>query len=248
MIINPYALAAVGGGGGGSDPNFANVSLLLHFNGTNGSTTFTDDSANVFTVTAHGAAVLSTTTPQFGTAALNVDGQAHSAADYASVPIVTAGPLDFQTGDWTVEGWLRTSVSGTGMNFMLMADPFGLTNNEGLFLSVTAGAFGKFSAQVAGASGNISLNTGSGSVAVNTWSHFALVNNGGTVELYCDGVASGGASSRPSMTSPWAGVVRVGNAQFGSAFTGDIDDVRITKGVARYTSNFSPPAVEFPNS
>ena len=88
------------------DPYFANVSLLLHMDGTNGSTTFTDSSSNGLTVTAT-AATTSTTNAKSGF------GQVYtpSSASTSKLSINYATILNFATGDFTFEGWIYPTAS-----------------------------------------------------------------------------------------------------------------------------------------
>ena len=82
-----------------------NVSLLLHGNGTNGSTTITDSSPTPKTVTAVGNAQISTAQSKFGGASIAFDGT----GDYATVP--SASAFDFGTADFTVEAWVYRNNS-----------------------------------------------------------------------------------------------------------------------------------------
>ena len=70
IYINPYRFAAAGP----PDPDFANVSLLLHGDGTNGSTTIVDSSSSSKTVTAVGDAQISTAQSKFGGSSIYFDG------------------------------------------------------------------------------------------------------------------------------------------------------------------------------
>ena len=84
-----------------ADPYFSNVSLLLHMDGSNGSTTFTDNSSNGFTVTANGNAQISTAQSKWNGASGYFDG----AGDFLTVPVNSA--FELGTGDFDVELWAR---------------------------------------------------------------------------------------------------------------------------------------------
>ena len=91
------------------DPNFANVELLLHGDGTNGSTTFTDDSNSSRTITASGNAQIDTAIKKFGSGSAEFDGT-------NSKLIVSGNPLG--SGDFTIEFWIY-SESITGNHYLL---------------------------------------------------------------------------------------------------------------------------------
>ena len=82
----------------------------------------------------------------------------------------------------------------------------------------------------------------------NTWYHTALVLSGSTLTYYLNGVADG------SFTGVTVGNASTTNPQIGQANTGSemyngyIDDLRVTRGVARYTTNFTPPTAPLPTS
>jgi hypothetical protein len=85
-----------------SDPDFANVSLLLHMDGSNGSTTFPDSSSNGLTVTRYGNAQISTAQSKFGGASAYFDG----AGDYLELPNPNTA-IGAVAGDFTIECWVR---------------------------------------------------------------------------------------------------------------------------------------------
>ena len=94
---------------GSSDPNFSSVSLLLHMEGSNGSTTFIDSSSNALTVTANGNAKITTSTFKFGSGSADFDG----AGDYLSTP--SSSLFDFGAGSlFTVECFVRFSSAVSG--------------------------------------------------------------------------------------------------------------------------------------
>jgi len=84
-------------------------------------------------------------------------------------------------------------------------------------------------------------------VSLNTWNHVAYTRNGSTLTRYINGTANGTATWSANLTgsSFLIGGSTAGNVGY---LTGNIDDFRITVGVARYTANFTPPTAAFPNS
>jgi hypothetical protein len=99
-----------------------------------------------------------------------------------------------------------------------------------------------------GGSGTV-IVTGTTAISATTWTHFAVVRNGSTITIYINGTAGGTATNSSfsdDTTAPFEIGARAGNGSI--PFTGYIDDLRITKGYARYTSNFTPPTAAFPNN
>ena len=97
IYINPYQFAAAGP----TDPDFADVSLLLHGDGTNGSTTIVDSSDNVNSVTANNGAQISTTQSKFGGSSIEFLSTANT-----GLAVTPSSVFQFGTGDWTVEAWI----------------------------------------------------------------------------------------------------------------------------------------------
>ena len=87
------------------------ISLLLHFDGSDGATTTTDDGPDERTITLAGNAQLDTAQKKFGTASLLLDGN----GDLASA--ADDGDFDFGSGDFTVEGFFRISSLGNNAFF-----------------------------------------------------------------------------------------------------------------------------------
>ena len=232
------------------DLNRSNVSLLLHGDGTNGSTTITDSSPTPKTVTAVGNAQISTAQSKFGGASIALDGT----GDYLSVPVNSA--FSFGTADFTIECWFyivaNSSLSADTQRLAQLlgtsASSFSGTYAEFVITgsSATTGTGLRFLNVVAGASTQINFT---GTVAQSTWHHVAVVRSGTTTSIYFNGtsVASGtlGNQTINQVNPIWVG----GNNLPGYShwLNGYIDDLRITKGVARYTANFTPPAAVFPD-
>jgi hypothetical protein len=213
--------------GAGGDPDFSSVSLLLHMDGTNGSTTFTDVSANAFAVTAFGNAQVTTTDPKFGTGALTLDGT----GDYLTVAADAA--FQFGTGDFTVECWVYVnSVGNTGL-FTFGGSGSGLQVNlfSGQWNLGTAGA---------GGSALASITTGA-------WQHLAVTRSGSSLRMFIDGTQIG--STLTDTTNLTDNALKIGYYYTPDyAMNGRVDEFRVTKGVARYTANFTAPTAPFPDA
>jgi hypothetical protein len=217
------------------DPNFSNVSLLLHMDGSNGSTSFIDNSINSLAVTANGNAQISTAQNKFGGASAAFDG----AGDYLSV---AANTLTDLPGDFTIECWAYFNSLGVAQTLL---GKWGNTNRAWLF-SVDSATQLTFALGNNG--GYSTLFSRAMSISTNTWNHFAVCRAGTTIYQFVNGVQAG-ATGTSSANCSATQVTAVGINTDGNVYSvnGYIDEARITKGVARYTSNFTPPTVAFPN-
>jgi len=227
------------------DPDFANVSLLLHGNGTNGSTTFTDNSPSPKTVTAVGNAQISTTQSKFGGASIEFD----KVAD--RLTLAASSDFAFGTGDFTVELWAYSrDVLGANQRGFLQISPVagGLSTSyvNGIFIAQGGDATG--GVLTGGLYANINNNYVGSNTAVlstNTWFHVALTRASGTVRLFFNGNVHASITNTSNVTG--SNLVVGGYYDTAFLYDGYIDDLRITKGVARYTSNFSVPPAQFPD-
>jgi hypothetical protein len=220
-----------GGGGGATDPDFANVSLLMHMDGTNGSTTFIDSSSNALTITPNGGVQISTEQSKFGGASvlLNTDSK------FLGIP---SGSLFQFPGDFTVECF----VYPTAFTQLLTAIEIGDFTNGVLIRAWSSTASTIFV-------NNTSLGSASSFISLNTWHHLALTRQGTSVKYFIDGTQRLTATVSGTVNST-AAASRIGkiNITTDQGMRGYVDEVRITKGVARYTADFTPPTAPFPDS
>lgn len=219
---------------GDTDPNFANVSLLLHMDGTNGSTTFTDKSNNALAVTASGNAQISTTQSKFGGASGSFDGN----GDYLTV--ATNSVFNFGTGDFTVEGWVYLS-SVTGDWFIASSSGSG-----GMFFgySNTVSPYGWGVGRTAVAWDYITAST----ATTNTWYHVAVCRSGTSLRIFVNGTQVGTTNTNSQSYNLSTTSMTIGSQGTTYYLNGYIEELRITKGVARYTANFTAPTAAFPDS
>ena len=157
------------------DPVFNNVSLLLHGDGANGSTTITDSSSTPKTVAAVGNAQISTAQSKFGGASIAFDG----AGDYLTLPSGTA--FQFGTGDFTVETWARLSTTSDQHNTIITTGEAEIST--GFSFQRLSGGELNFRSEGDTYSYNSSI-----SVPIDAWTHLAASRGGGTVRLFIDGV------------------------------------------------------------
>lgn len=223
-VINAYYSNSTLAGEFVSD---ANTHLLLHLNGTDGDTTSTDDSPSNHTLVFTGLAELDDAQKKFGTTSFKNPG---NIGDYIEVQ-GNLGDFDFGTGDFTLEFFVR----------------FAQIRNQMLLSTVASGGLNW---QLYYASNSLQLSAQPGSVNfvqeiwtpnVGQWYHIAVVMNSGVLKFYVDGVA-GVNQVETYGTMPNTGVVlRVGGSGGNVALDGWMDEIRISKGVARYTANFTLP-------
>ena len=182
-----------------------------------------------------GNAQVSTSVKKYGTGSLAFDGTGDSLL-LPSSPLVSNW-----TGNFTIEGWVYANISST--MFYIWTNSTG--NNDGF----TGGYIYTDGSVGLGKFGVNQIVTSTGLVTSNTWVHIAFVGDGGTVYLYVNGVSSASGSQATYMSTDVKPLTFGRNYNNTPAFsTGNIDDFRITKGVARYPSGttFTPPASALP--
>jgi hypothetical protein len=211
----------------------SNVSLLLHGDGANGSTTIIDSSPTPKTVTAFGDAQISTVQSKFGGASIALDGT----GDWLTTP--SSNDFAYGAGDFTLEGWLNPSTT-TAVDRVIWDQRVTSSDAGIVFFIDPNGRLNSFQGTV------LRANSGSLLLQSNTWQHFAYVRSSGVLYVYIGGQLGGSVSLTTSLASP--GTVRIGVRNDNTLpYSGYIDDLRITKGVARYTANFTPPTAPFPD-
>ena len=188
-----------------------------------------------------GNAQISTSVKKFGTGSMAFDGS----GDYLLMPLNTQ--LQLGSGNFTIEFWLNL-VSRDTSGACIFAN----------YNSFTTGALSFFAGHATSSStkyqiacnGTFPAIQSSANVAYNQWDHFAIVRNGNTLTLYINGTADGTFSmtgiSVDGVGSNWI-VGAALDALTNYELNGYLDEFRITKGVARYTANFTAPTAPFPN-
>ena len=235
FIINPYSFLVAGG-----DPYWSSVVLLAHMNGTNGGTTFTDNSNNAATLTAFGNAQTSTAQSKFNGSSGLFDGS----GDYVTAP--DAASWDFGTGDLTIELWVRITGGEPPSPRSVLSS--GAANSIASFWSIEGTASGKLAFFNSAYSDAVPLLTSTSSWN-NTWRFVAIVRSGNNWNFYVDGTSEASATSSAACNSN--GQLVIGSGWYAPAsrgITGNLAEIRVTKGVARYTANFTAPTAAFPNS
>jgi hypothetical protein len=205
-------------------------------NGTNGSTTFTDSSSNAFTVTANGNAQISTAQSKWGGASGSFDGT----GDYLSVASNAA--FYFGTGDFTLEAWIRfNSVPGSSASIV------SAEGSGGMFFGYIKQLYYTEGWGIGRTAVDWDFLTGA-TASTGTWYHVAVSRSGTTMRFFVDGTQVGSSFNTSQSFDLSTTNLNIGGQSSGNYLNGYIDDLRITKGVARYTANFTPPAAAFPTS
>ena len=148
--------------------------------------------------------------------------------------ILPAEAMNFGTGDFTIETWIRPSVFDRGLfRKTTYADSLSPPSISVYMASTTlyVGVNGSSTGAWISASNPFTLNT---------WAHFAIVRDSGTVKIFVNGTLLTSASNSVNVDN--ATTVRIGEWRNASEyFNGYLEDFRLTKGYARYTANFTPP-------
>lgn len=250
MSAAQQALLAASAGGGG-DPYFSSVVLLLHMDGTNGSTTFTDKSSSAKTVTVVNNTAIANTATLFGGNSAYFDGNGDilTLADHAD--------WDFGTGAGTIELFTRAEGSFSGGQHVIMGTAVGTGFST---YTMRREAADTMLVQVADTAPSTFVVAGSVAFASDTWIHWALTktaDSGGNSDytVWKDGALINTTPLLSQLYNP-AAVFCIGNysADYNSgagpavAWKGWMRELRITKGVCRYTSAFTTPSAPFPES
>jgi hypothetical protein len=141
---------------------------------------------------------------------------------------------NLSSGDWTIEAWIYRNTSGATHTILNLANTLG--SNSGLAFYVNS------SNQLVTDNGTVAA-LAAGTVASGQWVHLAISRVSGTTTGYINGSSVGTTTQSPSASQ----YAYIGSLASGfNQFNGYLQDLRITKGVARYTSNFTPPTAAFP--
>lgn len=216
-----------------TDPDYLSVVLLLHMDGANDGTTFTDNSSNPKMPTVFGNAKTVTTQYKFSPASAFFDGN----GDYLSY--ATNSNFLFGTTNFTMEGWIYFVSNPSGVLFAIINSSGGSTGGVLCYVSA-AGTLRLYGPSV---SGNVATTFNN-----NTWYHIAVTRSSNTWTLWKNGVSQGSMTDAAACNTSTTMPLCIGGYGGGAYLNGYIDDIRITKGLARYTSNFTPPTTAFPNN
>lgn len=244
---HPFLRTLAGASAVATDPNFENVTLLLHGDGTNGgqNNTFVDGSTNNFTITRNGNTTQGTFSPYGDNWSNYFDGT----GDYLTTPDNAA--FDMGTGDFTIECWVyiagNSATNNDGNRFAGLFSTYPgsgtLTNAYALELignSTTTGTGLAFYNWQSSTQSSVTVTT---TVSQNSWHHIAVARSGTTTKLFLDGseVASGTLGNQTVNSGNQITVGRLGYVSYLEAFNGYISNLRVLKGTAQYTGSYTVP-------
>jgi len=215
-----------------SDPHYNNVSLLLPMFGDNNGTTFTDYSPTPKTVTRYGDTITSTAQSQYYGSSGYFDGS----GDYLN--LADSADWSLGTEDFTIEAWvyLHSTFATQGSVVNQRASNI---YNPPFWVGVTAARAVRLI--ISSSSSVAMLDISGDELSLSVWHHIAAVRNGTSFVLYVDGVSQATATNYGSIYDD-SKTLNIGGDTNANYFNGYIQDLRITKGVARYTADFTPPA------
>jgi Concanavalin A-like lectin/glucanases superfamily/PASTA domain len=193
---------------------------------------FTDSSGNGLVVTTIGTVNQDTANPAVG----NGDAQFPGNGDGLSIPITVGGPLDISAGDYTIEFWYYANnplPNGLSVTRMLQSGP----SNTMHFDYFTSGA-ARCTIPGQGPLSSVA------NVVPNAWNHLAVVVKGPNCTVYSNGVGAGPVTIGGSRAFAET-ILYVGDSTDIFYYVGNIDELRFSKGIARYTADFAPQTTPF---
>jgi len=213
--------------------------LLIHFDGVDAATAYTAETGQV--VTFAGTAQLDTAQKKFGTASLLLDGN----SDYVTVPNST--DFDFGTGDFAIEFRARWN-DRTGLQILVGRGIAG-TDCWYIFKDATH-HLGLYFIRDSAIKGHYTTNDVVIS-ADNTWYSIVVERSGTGAYIFIDGVSKTlalGTAFGTNNVGSLSAVLNIGRGMDGGVYNylnGWIDEVRISKGIARWTEDFTPQSYAY---
>jgi len=214
-----------------------------HFDGADGATSATDFSTAqaAKTITFVGNAQLDTAQLKFGTASLLLDGT----GDYLT--LADSDDWNFGSGDFTIDLWAWFDSVAASQQ-MIGQREAASTEFAFQFGWSTATTSLRFFYSIDGI-GSVGVNGATFTPTLDTWYHFAVVRSGNELKLFIDGVQSGATADVTGVTIyNSTSLLQVGAIFTGvpvNYFTGQLDELRVSKGVARWTTDFTPPTAPY---
>jgi phage-related protein len=244
LLAAPAAFALTGAdvsfirASAGGDPYFNFVRLLLHCDGADNSTTFTDSSSDNLAITVAGSAKLSTAVTKFGTASANFASGTNANVTTAANTLSVLIDQDFTVEFWVYPTQFDGSLSGSST--------YGIAESQGgtdWMLSMgTLSGNRRFVLATDNANIRITHQT---VPSLNVWQHIAIVRSATVFSVYIDGVKSDTSYTQRAAYNN-SSFFSFGPRQSGSTNRLYMDDMRFTR-AARYTATFTPPTTAFPD-
>lgn len=223
------------------DPAYGSVVALLDFDDTS----LVDGSPNPKTLTLYSGAVFNGADKAVGAGSLLIPSSGYATLGFSS-------DFSLTTEDFTIEAFVYRKAS-SDYGCFVCHDQIGGTRGWLMYTGIAGdGGAGVLNATVSTSAGLLSMPDASGALTLDTWQHIALTRQGSTFRLFRAGVLRGTGTNAGTMNTP-STPIALGALWNMSGATGlstkpeiRIDGLRITRGLARYTANFTPPAAPYP--
>ena len=209
------------------------TSFLYH---CDASTNFIDYSPSAHVITTNGEIHIDTTQSKFGGSAALTDGS----GDYLSIDDNT--DFTFGSNDFTIDFWVRfTTLTPSVQNLFGQCDGAGTGTSISVYGATTE--YNKFYFAVFQGGTGISI-TSTSMISINTWYHYAVVRSGTTLNLFINGTSVGSNSVTGSLNNSVNkfSIGQLGEYTSGNFLYGWIEEFRVSNGIARWVSNFTPPS------
>ncbi|NTW31105.1 MAG: LamG domain-containing protein [Bacteroidetes bacterium] len=214
--------------------------LKIHADGSNGSTSFSDASPSSHSISTNGNAQVSTTQAKYNQSAA-LDGT----GDYLSVS--DGSDFQFGTGNFTIDFWLFFNAITESENGLVGKYTAGSPGGAYTFEYI-GGASNSFRGYYSSSTTLFVIPVSSDLISLNQWYHIAFVRDAiNNIQVYVNGVSQGSSTLNNTTVNGNSTPLTIGHyyaAPSGgvNGTNGYIDELRISKGVARWTSNFTPPS------
>jgi len=217
--------------------------VLLHMGGIDASTTFIDESGKTWTASGH--AQIDTAQYKFGGASGLFDGNGD---DYISTPI--SSDFALTNGDFTVDFWMRAPAFNA-YSTICMTSTIG--NQRSWGVNISGGTALNFYYSVDGIN-DPAFPSVSYTFSTNTWYHIAVSRTGGKIYFFVNGILIniGGTALTATFFTATSGGMYIGRfadyTPSTHAWNGWVDEFRLSKGIARWISDFTPPTQPYGGS
>lgn len=233
---------SAGGPAIAGDDHYDSVSLLMHFDGADGSTTFIDSSKSPIVLTANGGANISTEHSLFGGSSGKFNGVSGSYVVVGAPNLIPA--LNIGSVDFSLEFAVRPTGSST---YAIIGNLHDQNGNGHFWVSINSTYLGLHTVQFGTMSGT--LRFGSSALPSGTMSRVGIYRVGSTVKCFVDGVQLDTDKTLGSFSGNLSSTIKIGATYDDkNTLNGFIDELRITKGVARHSSNYTVPSSPYPET
>ena len=221
----------------GNEPSL--TKYLLHADGTNNQTSTIDSSSSANTMYMIGGAKIITAAKMFGTGSFYFTGT----TDYVTSPATT--DFDVSSNIWTLDVWVNSTNNNAGNHIIFYQPGAGtyswmnllrITSNIQFNMSSTSNSWAPISGRQIGV------------ISINSWNHIAIGRQGASLYYWLNGVQGTGSPTNIGASTSFmscSNTIKIGNGGGGQYWYGYIDELRFTKGLCRWTNNFTPPTMSY---